>query len=436
MSAQTASRNRWSYWTEAIRVSLTSQGILFLVFAAGCVGIFYAKALVSIFTGVIFGVAVLNGLFHRNTFRELRHYRAFIALMSIVLVYVFSGMHSDDTGRWAKLAWESIPYAAIPLGFYTYRNVPESTWGRLFLIYIGVCFLSALSVMFDYAMHFDAYNALYKIGKTIPTPIIHVRYSFFIALAACMAFALAYDGKRQTANGKWPIALLSIGIFLTIVVHVLAVRTGLLALYGGLFMMIAFLTLRDGKWKIGIGAALSVFLLVMIAYNAFPSVANKIGYMMYDLQMLKDQGALAEYSDNVRITSIRHGLSLLKENLITGTGIGDLNSEMHRMYAEKSPNFPVESRFPPISQYVFILTAFGLVGAAIFFFLLLYPLLYTPFNYVLFAIYTTTLFGSIGETTIELLLGKTVFVTLVCIAILYTRHLHSNDETKASVTTH
>lgn len=148
---------------------------------------------------------------------------------------------------------------------------------------------------------------------------------------------------------------------------------------------------------------------------------------MYDLKMMKEQGALAEYSDNVRITSIRHGLDLVKDNLITGVGIGDLKAEMIRMYAEKTPNFPEESRFPPISQFVFILTAFGIVGAAIFFYLLLYPLFRSPFTNVMLAVYATTLFGSIGETTIELLHGKTVFVMLVCICVFYAKHMRSNN---------
>ncbi|HLF64723.1 MAG TPA: O-antigen ligase family protein [Saprospiraceae bacterium] len=426
MTEQPASRSKWDEWTEAIRAALTSEGVLFLVFATGMVGLFYAKALLSIFSGVIFGVAILNGVLDRTAFRELRAYRAFIALMCIVLLYVISGIHSDDTGRWAKLTWENILYAAIPIGFYGYRKLSSETWRRLLFMFIGISAISALSLMIDYALHFESYNALYKFGKTIPTPITHVRYSFFMALAACIAFALAYEDSEQRAKNKKRRALIIMGVFLTIVVHVLAVRTGLLALYGGLVTILTFVVLRDGRWKLGIASALGVLLLVLIAYNTFPSVMNKIGYVLYDLRMLKEQGALAEYSDNVRITSIRHGLDLVKENLITGTGIGDLHTEMRRMYAEKTPGFPEESRYPPISEFIFILTAFGLVGGALFFFLLLYPLFRTPFNYVLLAIYATTLFAMIGETSIEQQLGKTLFITLVCIAVLLARSVVQN----------
>lgn len=411
---------------------MTGEGILFLAFTAGCVGIYYGKAWLSIYTGIIFGVAALNALLHPKWLKEITRYPEFIAIGLLFFVYVLSVFHSDNIARWARLSFDNVLYAAIPLGYYCYRHVTGIVWYRLLLIFLAVSTLSALSVMIDYALHFEEYNALYKIGKTIPTPVIHVRYSYFIALAACLSFALSYEQTKvsRTANSNspsqsfgeqgWRIALLA-GIFLTIVVHVLAVRTGLIALYGGLGLMMLFVVLRDGKWKLGILTALGIFIVFMIAYNAFPSIANKIGYVLYDLNKLKESGALAEYSDNVRITSIQHGLALWKENLITGTGIGDLRHEMHRMYAERSPNFPEESWFPPISQYVYVLTAFGLIGALLFFALLLYPLFKSPFSYVLLAIYATTLFSSIGETTIELQIGKTAFVSLLCIALLYNR---------------
>jgi hypothetical protein len=352
----------------------------------------------------------------------------------LFFVYVLSVFHSDNIARWARLSFDNVLYAAIPLGFYCYRQVTGIVWYRLLLIFLAVSTLSAVSVMIDYALHFEEYNALYKIGKTIPTPVIHVRYSYFIALAACLAFALSYEQTKalQKANINSPSPsfveqrkltafFAGVGIFLTIVVHVLAVRTGLIALYGGLVVMMLFVVLRDRKWKLGILTALGIFVVFLIAYNAFPSIANKIGYVLYDLNKLKEEGALAEYSDNVRITSIQHGLALWNENPVTGTGIGDLRHEMQRMYAERSPNFPPESRFPPISQYVYVLTAFGLAGAALFFVLLLYPLFKSPFSYILLAIYSTTLFSSIGETTIELLVGKAAFVSLLCIALLHNR---------------
>jgi O-antigen ligase len=408
----------WLVWVDAFRSVVSGPAILYLTFTAACVGLLHARALLSIFSGILFGVALLNLLLHRNTFAEIKQYKALIALAAVFSVYIISGLHSDDLQRWWRLTWDNVLFAIIPLGFYIYRNLPTRTWRRLLMIYIGIATLSAVSVCVDYLMHFDAYNELYRIGKTIPTPVIHVRYSYFMALGACLALALAYDDIRYSGPKLRKRVMLGSGIFLAVFVHVLAVRTGLLSLNGGLGIMWIGMVFREGKWRLGIISALAGFGLVLLAYNAFPSVANKLGYVIYDLKMLQEKGAQSEYSDNVRITSIKHGIALLKKQPITGTGIGDIDAEMHRMYASRTPDFPVESRYPPISQYIFTLTAFGVLGAGLFFCFLLYPLFKSPYNYALLAIYTTTLFASIGETTIELQLGKTAFVMMVCVGVL------------------
>jgi O-antigen ligase len=414
-----ASPHPLARWLEAFRVAVTSEALLILVFTSICIGLFYGKAFVSTGAGIFFGVALLNRVLRRDAFHALRKYPALIAFVGIWLVYLVSGLHSDDTQRWLKLVWQNALYVMIPIGFYAYRTVHPRTWVQLLVLFLLVTTLSALSVMIDYILHFETYNQLYRIGKSIPTPVIHVRYAYFIALGSCLAFAMWYVHRGIPGTLVFRRLLLIAAGFLTVFTHILAVRTGIVALYGGLIVMLGFITIRDGHWKIGAITGISVFLLLIIAYNAFPSVKNKIDYVVFDLKVMREQGALSEYSDNLRITSIRHGLDLVREYPVTGTGIGDLITETDRMYTERTPEFPIERRFPPISQYIFVLTAFGIAGALVYFAFLLYPLFATRFSYVLLAVYAATLFSAIGETTIELQLGKTVFVCLACIAILH-----------------
>ena len=438
MNKDTSSRYALKLWLEAFRSAVTTEGFLLLSFAVACIGLYYGKAMLSISTGVIFGIALLNGLMHPRFFHALLRYRVFLAIMGIWGVYLLSGMHSDNTMRWLRLVRENAPYLMLPIGFFAYRNLPASSWIKLLWIFISMSALSALCVMTDYAIHFRTYNELYKVGKSIPVPVIHVRYSFFMALAALVALSMwyeagfnreKYDVQHVFGGKRARTLMLVIAVFLVVVVHLLAVRTGLISLYGGLGVMFICIVLKDRQWKLGLAGFAGLVMLLVLAWYAFPSVQNKIAYVLYDLRMMKEQGAIPEYSDNVRITSIRNGLALLHDHLITGTGIGDLKAETQQIYAERTPDFPVESRYPPISQYVFIFTAFGVVGGALFFFFLIYPLFRTPFHYILLGIYTTTLFASIGETTIELQLGKSAFVSLVCIALLYIRALSTSRHT-------
>ena len=415
-------------WTRALMDALTGPEFLILLVAIGSIGLLYARALLSIYSGALMTIALLQFFIDRSDFSEIRSYKSVFALTGVLLVYLISGINSDDLAKWSQYVWENITYLTIPIGFYVFRRHSPMTWRTLLVLFVLVMTLSALSVSIDYLLHFEEYNALYRVGKTIPTPVIHVRYSFFMALAACLAIGLVLDSRPASVKsmGTLDRLLLVAALFLALFVHILAVRTGILSMYGGILVMLVLLMIKEGRWRLGLTSAAIVVVLIFIAFNAFPSLSNKIGYVMYDLDMMRKHGALANYSDNIRITSLQHGLELFSQQPITGVGIGDLESEVSKQYQKHTPDFPLEHHYPPINQYLFVLTAFGLAGASVYFFSLLYPLFTTRFNYVLVAIYAATLFSLFGETTIQLQLGRTTFLTLVCIAIL----LAKSKETK------
>ncbi len=406
-------------WVEAIRQALTSHYILILLFTAMCLGVLHGRALASIFTGTIASIALIDLVLRRR----IETFPVFFAFTGVFVLYVVSGMHSDDLREWWRHVWNSLPYLLIPFGLYAWRHVNGIVWQRLLYIYIGVCVFSACTVLADYALNFEEYNALYNVGKTIPTPVIHVRYSYFIALASVLAFALWLKGTLPATRTR--VITAAMGVFLAVFVHILAVRTGLLAFYGGILTLILITIIHDRRWKLALAVAGMIGVMMLIAYQNFPSLTNKIAYVRYDLQMLFDRGATAEYSDNVRITSIRHGISLIKEHPVTGTGIGDLRQSMEAKYTRYNPDFPPEQRYPPISQYIYVFTAFGIAGGLLYFVFLLYPVFRGRLNYPLAAICSSTLFSCIAETTITLQLGQTAFLALACTAIMAVRQNHT-----------
>jgi O-antigen ligase len=281
-------------------------------------------------------------------------------------------------------------------------------------IFIAVTTFSSLLVMGSYLLHFEEYNALYKVGKTIPTPIIHVRYGYFLALGAIGATGLFMD--RSVVSGRWRKLIIVMGVWLVVCVHILAVRTGIFALYGGFLSLgFAYAILRRGWRPLAISIAVIAGLFAG-SIVLLPSVGNKVQYMMHDLTMLRTEGISPEYSDNLRLISIMHGMAIFVQHPLIGVGIGDVEDEMEVYYNERSPMIPQERRFPPISQYVFWLCGFGLVGTSILVGLLIYPLLRSGWqSYLLIGVYALTAFSFLAETTIQLQLGKTVFVLLVSV---------------------
>ena len=119
---------------------------------------------------------------------------------------------------------------------------------------------------------------------------------------------------------------------------------------------------------------------------------------------------------------MKHGLQVWRDNPVFGTGIGDIDDVIMATYERETPEMPEENRFTPISQYVYWLSSLGLLGT-----LLLLSLLWTPLvmnirdSYAMAGIYFAIFASIIGETSIQLQLGKTLFLFLVCLLLNFRR---------------
>ena len=306
---------------------LTHEYCLYAIALAIFVGTYYARAAVSIGTGVLAVVGIM-AILQKGKLKLFVTDRASLALTSVFLIYLFSGIMSSDHQLWQERLITNIPYLVLPIGIWAYGPLKRTTLTHVVFMFIAVTSVSALILMVGYMINFQEYNAYYKVGKTIPTPIMHVRYSFFLALGSVLGIGLLLDGIDLDKARKGMIAGMS--VFLLICVHVLAVRTGLLSLYGGILIIAGVVMIRRKNWRLSLGIIGLLAVLLIGGVSFLPSMKNKLGYMMYDLRMLRDQGVSPDYSDNIRITSIRHGLKIFADNPVFGVGIGDVADEMER----------------------------------------------------------------------------------------------------------
>jgi len=403
---------------------LTHEYFLYAIVLAISVGIYYARAAISL-SELTLGVIGLLTIIQPDKRKAILKDKSLLALTSVFVIFLLSGLISENTSTWLGEFKTNISFLAIPVGIWAFGPIDRKTLVRLVLIFIAVTGLSAIAVMIDYAFHFEEYNDLYKVGKTIPTPITHVRYSYFLAMAAICSIGILMDNLLLARRDK--LALGIIATFLVICLHIFAVRTGLLSLYGGVLTLGVLIIIREGKWKVGIGALTLIILLALLSVKLLPSAFNKLGYVMYDLKMFT-QGVSPDYSDNVRITSISHGLKIFSENPIFGVGAGDVSDAMFDAYESDTPMVPNDRRYDPISQVVYWLTAYGLLGTIFIVGLLLLPLkMHGKRSYTLWGIYALTAFSFVGETPFQWQLGKAGFLMLVAI-IMQWNYLKLNNE--------
>ena len=400
----------------SIRDFMTHPTMLFLGFCMVFIGLYYSKAFVSIFDVGIFGVGVMY-LSNRVDWRTAIWNRHTIPFILVFSLYLISALLSEDYFTALMRLKTNNYFLLIPLGISLLQPFSKQFLTRVFYTFVVITCASALIVSSEYLLNYSAYSEAYKTGKTIVTPILHIRYSYFISLALLIGIALFIERSRLEVYMRKSLPFI-IG-FLFLFLHILAVRTGLLSFYAGLglFGVIAGRKYVRPKYMIGIASGLA--LILVLAINFVPSLKNKIQYSRYDIQQFMNKTGHYLYSDNLRLISIQNGLEVLKTAPMLGAGIGDIDAEMKRMYKAYYPDIPQDQQATPINQIVFSLATFGYLGGILFFILLFYPMSYREqfTDPKLLMIYGATFGSFMGDASIELQLGKVAFVTLVSLAL-------------------
>lgn len=381
-------------------------------------GIYFSKTILSIFPYVL----LLTGFFNGDIKKRLKKFFTtpyMIALPSILLLYILSGINSSDTSLWLGRVNTNLIYLIIPLAVYLNGPYPEKFIDKVLAVFVILNTVINAWLLVNYIVDYQDTNSKYLQGQTIATPVIHVRYSYFVAISVIFAVYL-YLKKFKFKYRFEPYLYGFSALFSLIFLHILAVRTGLVALYITAVFWAIFYSIKKKKPKPAIIIITAIISLGTFSYFFVPSFQNKIKYVAWDIKSTLDNSSKHHTSDRIRIYSIINGIKLWKESPVLGTGIGDIEKKMDEKYQINYPSLPRNMRFTPINQFVFILASMGTVGFVLFFGLLLYPLFALKQKHELLVIFYVLTFATfLGETTIELMIGKTTFLTLVSLFLFY-----------------
>ena len=339
---------------------------------------------------------------------------AILSLSLIFFVYLFSGINSSNVGMWIGRLNTNLIFIVIPLGIYLLGPYKRSFIDKALGIFTLVNIIISIYLLTDYFYHFEEVNSSYLKGQTIHTPIIHVRYSYFVALS--IVFSVYLFIKENIRVRKYIYGFEA--IFLILFIHIMAVRTGILSLYLSVVLIALYYAFVYRKYLIAFSSISVLIVLIVLSYNFLPSVKNKINYVKWDIKTTLDGSAKYHTSDRIRIYSIINGLKIVKDSPLLGSGIGDIEEDMDKKYNLNYKDLPKEMRFQPINQFVFTLSSMGIIGFVLFYGLLLFPLFYLKERYALLPVfYVLTFLTFLGETTIELMVGKTAFLVLLSLFI-------------------
>lgn len=340
-----------------------------------------------------------------------------IGFFLVFFATFISGINSDNTSEWLHHVKMRTPFLFLPVTFLMLPKLNRQWYHKIHYIFIGLMVVSSLPVLIHYISNSDTLHKLIGVGKTIPTPINHIKYSLLLALAIVSLLVLYF--RKFTWKYDWERYIqLAVTFYLFLLIHILAVRSGIAVLYICLMILGIRYIIQSKDYLRGLMAMLALVAFPLVAYYTLPSFKQKIHYMLYDLEMYS-KGKGANYSDSERLRSYQIGVQLWKESPVLGTGIGDLYAECKRGFETTFADAKIT--LYPHNQFLFILAGMGLLGLTLFIFGFTLPLIYR-YNYreaLFLCLYITLLSSFMVENTLERSYSTGFFVFFLLLGIKY-----------------
>ncbi|MGB1248098.1 MAG: O-antigen ligase family protein [Chitinophagales bacterium] len=380
----------------------------FLLLFAVLLGLVTSRALISIATIALFANVLIDGQY-RKTLQSFfkQNQLSVLGLLLGIVVLDFFIVGSFDV--WLKEFTIKLPFLVFPLAIIHWKNLNKMTIYHLLSAFVILITISGGVVLLNFLLHFEYYTNSLKMAQAIPTPHNHIRYSLLLALSTITSLHLFIQKHTLwTKNRHWTWALTA--VFSFVLLHILSVRSGLATLYVALAFYMIFYIWKNKKWKLGCVLGALFFIVPFLAYKTIPSLQNKVGYMLYDLDQYR-KGNVGENSDANRLRSLEIGCTIAQENIWTGVGVGNIQQTVNDYYETHNPTVEAANRKLPHNQFLWILIEMGIFGLLTFVFVVFYPLfkikwkdnpLYICFWLILFLSFLV-------EATLEIQIGITIF---------------------------
>jgi len=398
---------------------INSKNIFFLACAIWIIGIVWSRFAISL--GMILMIAA--GLWHGQILEKLKSFftnKYYLCILGIFIIYLITGLYSDNQDYFMQRMRIKLPFLFLPFAFASVQNIDKETIKQVIYVFIGVTLTGVLWSLSHFLLDVNVYIENYSKGQILPTPIHHIRFSIMVAISIAMSIYLMM-GKLRFKEKYFVSAVI---VFMSIYLHILAVRSGLLTFYVLIICTVFYHLLKNRNIKLMIGLVAGTGLAIFLSTQYIPTVKKKIGYTKYSLELFAKNENIRELSDSRRLGSIAAGLYLAKENPIIGVGYGDLMDETNNYLRNTYPEL-VDLELLPHNQYVLTLTTAGIIGLFLFLLFTIYPIFYLG-GYKDFLLVSSQLmmFASfMVEHTIESQIGVALyaFVILFCMKNMETK---------------
>ncbi len=355
---------------------------------------------------ILFCINALWGINPRMWFRNKWWLLGLLWMAFIAVSYFWS----EDKGHWERSFQVKMPLLLFPLacGFmpvFSARQLQRITVLIGLILTIGVLY-SLSFLLIDY----DKYISAYKFSGLLPTPCVgdHVRFS--MSLALFIVWCIYIWPWFETALFKRVTAVIM--AVLAVYLHILAAKSGLVALY--LFLSAWSIYLAFVKKKlVGLIIIFSIPVIIFLAIRFIPTFGERKDYIYYAWTMLKEGDRSGKYGDIGRLMSYKIAFQRISEHPWIGVGAGDMLNEMKRGYDQYYPQVDEKARLLPHNQFLIIGLGCGIPAMLVFIAWVLYPLTWLRRNrkgFFFFVVWLLLLTQLLIEPVLEVQFGVFLYM--------------------------
>lgn len=404
-----------------IKIPFYLQVIALLAAASLLIGFFVSRAAMSM--GMI-GL-VLPFFLHdfRNNLRFAAKSWLFWSSVLLILVYMATWFYSEDMDYFSHRMQIKLSLLCFPLAWIGLRNFPARVFVLMFYLLQLVMTIEIAGALYNFIIDYKDITERYIAGQVMPLPfgMSHTRFSLMLACEVFIAVFL-WKKKNWISFPSFEKAFVPFtGILAFGFIHLLAVRSGLLALYAGFFVWIVLYIINERNYLQGALLLAPILVGPVVLYYTVPTIHNKIDYTVRDVNNYLSGNNVFRYSDGNRLLSMKLAWDIGKKSPILGIGVGDVQNEMFASYEKNHPELPLSQRLIPHNQFFYVWLAAGIAGLLALFTLVVIPFTSRELRKSVLPLLIHTIFVSsfLSESTLENQLGSMVYGFFFWMAVCY-----------------
>ncbi len=386
-----------------------SQYLLWLACGAGVVGLLAARSLVAL--SPVAGVAA--ALLNPDLPHAWRYYVRNGAALRAAALYLFvliSGLYTANLPDWRHEIFRQLPWLGVPLAFtmaVPLRQGQRVAVGALFVLGTAAVGLATLA---QFMGRTAAITEAIRLGQNVPviTRVFHIHFGVMLALA----FFWGVELQRSPLARPWlRAALLGALAAIVLVLHVLAYRTGLLALYAGLLAAVLRL-LWYRRWGPVMGLLGLLVAGPWLGYQLLGPLQQRWGNTRWDISQFLNGRDINDYSLARRLAAWETAVVVVRAHPLLGVAPADANAAMMEQYAWRDFGLRPENRIMIHNQYLHALVGGGVLGLVLWLAVLLGPLVQPGLRQNPYIRHFVVVFGAAlcVDSMLELQTGYNLFV--------------------------